>query len=146
MPARTACTHLLSSVDIRNLLSMPEAASTGPRKEMVLIFDLPGALAPSLVATGYERTEHNVFTVNDAKTSVQFYEDPFETSSWWIVIILDNDLKSESKVDSIIQAFRLLWTFGAIALIEQTAVSTEFQRSTEQFIAKNNEALQRLKD
>lgn len=97
--------------------------ATSRAREVVLIFYLPDALAPSLIAMGFTRVDGDTFTRGDDDW-VEFSVAPIE-NMWWVIIAIDGQLRSESKVDSIIQALRILWTFNCIELIEQVTVNAE---------------------
>lgn len=101
-------------MDTRDLPPVPEETSAAPTKEMVLIFNLADVLAPSLIAVGLQRVEEFYFL--RGQDSVEFSRD--KEGSWWVIILIDNKLRSESIVDGITQALRLLWTFGIITVVE----------------------------
>lgn len=80
-------------------------------------------MGPSLVAAGFQR-EDDVFFIDEYDTSVEFTEavdGPF----WWMVLIIDAQLRCECKMDSITQALRVLWSFGLVGLVEQEPALAE---------------------
>lgn len=85
---------------------------------------LPNALAPGLLATGMERTDEFVFEYGN--NSVEFHLDDLD-NRWWIVIVIDDTLRSESKVVSPRQALRLLWTFDMVTLTEEAPVLADVE-------------------
>lgn len=100
-------------MDTWDLPPVSEKTSAASTKEMVLIsLNLPGVLAPSLLAVGFQRAE-DLYLIRE-QDSVEFSHD--KDGRWWMIIVLDGKLRSESIVDGITQALRLLWTFDVIAV------------------------------
>lgn len=74
--------------------------------------ELPDVLAPALAAAGFTRTkEGDGFNFERGGDAVEVFKNG---GHWWIVVIINHQLISESRINNITQALRILWAYGLI--------------------------------
>ena len=74
------------------------------------MINVPDVIAPALTAAGFTRTDDDSFERGGDGAEV------FRNGGhWWIVIIINRELVSESRVDSITQVLRILWAYGLVS-------------------------------
>lgn len=73
---------------------------------------MPDVLAPALAAAGFARTkESDGDNFERGGDAVELFRNG---DHWWIVIIVNHQLTSESRINNISQALRILWAYGLI--------------------------------
>lgn len=79
----------------------------------MITMSLPSATGPALVMSGFHRPapEERPGFWTRATTAVNLVR---ENDDWWLIIYMDDDIVTESKVDGITQTLRILWAYGLV--------------------------------